>query len=129
MFGRPISLLRGHKAWVNPFAGDDDDDEPGEDLGQNTEGFWDADNMPKQRPKPMPALQKFLDALIGVEVGLAREVASKGSSECRVCGIKNGSSTFYYNGWSWPSGYRHYLEAHNVHPSREFKRFILDLKE
>ena len=48
----------------------------------------------------------------------------KGSSTCRICGKRNGSSTFYYKGWCWPSGFSHYIEEHNIKPSEDFLLFL-----
>jgi hypothetical protein len=49
----------------------------------------------------------------------------RGSSTCRICGIRNGYREFNIAGWQWPSGFRHYIEAHNVRPSLAFQEFII----
>lgn len=68
---------------------------------------------------------EFLAALSKVE-GRAASVRYKGSSNCRICGIRNGSAEFSYRNAKWPEGYRHYVSAHNVKPSKEFAEFIMD---
>ena len=54
-----------------------------------------------------------------------------GDSICRICNEKNGCGEFKITNnkitYKFPSGYIHYLEDHNVHPSPEFYRFIMDL--
>jgi hypothetical protein len=52
----------------------------------------------------------------------------RGSSSCRICGCKNGYLEFRQNGWTWPSGYRHYIEKHNIKPSEEFIDMIMNYK-
>lgn len=47
-----------------------------------------------------------------------------GYSPCRCCGENNGTGEYYYQGWAWPDGYMHYLEAHNVEPTAAFMVFI-----
>jgi hypothetical protein len=47
-----------------------------------------------------------------------------GSSECRICGIRNGSHEYVFESWVWPEGYSHYLTEHNVAIHPEFGQFI-----
>lgn len=93
------------------------------------EGFWRSEReptlpSPHGLDKPWKGKRKFLAALAKVE---KRAHAShyKGSSNCRICDKRNGSATYEYDGWQWPSGYRHYVEVHNVRPSLAFQEFIL----
>lgn len=46
--------------------------------------------------------------------------AYKGSSVCRLCGIRNGSSEMYDSRFLWPNGFIHYVEDHNVKPPQDF---------
>lgn len=50
--------------------------------------------------------------------------AYRGSSACRICGKMNGSHEYVFGGYRWPSGYRHYIEEHNVEPSEGFKKML-----
>lgn len=65
--------------------------------------------------------------LTEIETNKARVLSYKGISFCRCCGIENGSKEFYYKNWCWPSGYKHYLEVHNISPSNDFIKEVLNL--
>ena len=60
----------------------------------------------------------------------AHVVAYKGISNCRLCKKMNGSTEFVVEGkdyiWKWPSGLLHYVQVHNVKPSRDFRKFVED---
>lgn len=97
------------------------------------EGFW-WSKCHKLFPKPVPHEKpwkgkgRFLKALSKIERkadDTARRNATKGWSNCRCCGCKNGGTTFEYQGWRWPDGFRHYVEKHNVRPSLAFQEFVL----
>lgn len=106
----------------------------------NHEGFWWSKHEP-HLPMPIAQAEKwkgredFLKALAHVEgaVGLnllkGIIVHYRGWSTCRLCGEKNGSSEYrcisMESTWEWPSGYAHYVAAHNVRPSQAFQEFIL----
>lgn len=96
------------------------------------EGFWkgrynDHDKpMPVAHSEPFPEQAKFLDDLARVEHGSARMVHYRGWSTCRICHKPNGSGEYTSKGWTWPEGFRHYVEAHNVIPTPEFAEFIED---
>lgn len=49
-----------------------------------------------------------------------------GSSRCRICDKQNGSREYHIHGWIWPEGFRHYVEVHNVKPSDDFIKFIME---
>mgnify|MGYP000845465439 CR=1 FL=1 len=51
--------------------------------------------------------------------------AMKGCSYCRICDITNGSEELTDGKYLWPSGFVHYLEAHNVKPIQEFIDHVL----
>lgn len=46
--------------------------------------------------------------------------AYRGWSSCRICGCRNGNKELTYGGYTWPEGYLHYVEQHNVQPSEGF---------
>ena len=48
----------------------------------------------------------------------------KGSSRCRLCGVHNGSQEHKFGSFIVPSGYIHYLEAHNVAIDPVFGSFL-----
>ena len=80
--------------------------------------------MPQPYEGPWDNKDLFLKRLKMIEEG-AHSQGYRGFSCCRICSISNGSETFSYGGWEWPSGYGHYIEEHNVRPSVEFEKFIL----
>ncbi len=81
--------------------------------------------MPKARTNPWKGQGAFLTCLEVIETGDdAYEVAYRGWSTCRICGKRNGSTEYVFDGWKWPSGFRHYVEAHNLRPSLAFIEFI-----
>lgn len=94
------------------------------------EGYWSNGDDYSQYPTPVGADEpwlgkdEFLLALTLLELK-AKANHYKGSSECRICKKRNGSSDFEIDGWKWPSGYQHYIRAHNVRPSLAFQEFVL----
>lgn len=120
-------------------------------------GFWGPDKdlpIPLPNPESWKGQAEFLAKLIDLELSLntvyiamvkqynndmlARRpntvdidggnvVAYRGSSRCRCCHRDNGNHEYRYNGWTWPEGYRHYLEDHNVLPDAAFKDFVMKL--
>jgi len=48
------------------------------------------------------------------------KVPYRGWSNCRVCGCMNGSEDYLRDGYTWPSGYIHYITAHGVRPPQPF---------
>ena len=111
------------------------------------EGFWYSEYekdlpMPQANDKPWEGKDEFLDYLTDVESdaltnywaaneGVDYEpcdevIGMRGFSICRICGIGNGSHEFHINDWYWPEGLRHYIEEHNVRPSDEFIKFIIE---
>ena len=99
----------------------------------NREGFWWSKYephlpAPHAKKRPWKGQADFLAALRKVESGLHGQ-HFKGGSKCRVCGCVNGSSEykaeFMKSTWEWPSGFAHYVKAHNVRPSLAFQEFIL----
>lgn len=109
---------------------------------RHREGYW-YEGSPEEGgiylPKPI-ANEKpwkgqcvFLKALDKVENGgreITRSRHYKGCSPCRCCDEeRNGSGEFICTAlkseWVWPSGFRHYIEVHNVRPSVAFQEFIL----
>lgn len=73
---------------------------------------------------PWPGKKSFLAKLTKLEEK-SEPRAYRGSSTCRVCGCRNGSEEFTVKGWSWPSGYLHYITEHNVRPSLAFEEFVV----
>jgi hypothetical protein len=95
-------------------------------------GFWSGcgkenDKFPKVRSSTSrgwsEGKHQYLERLAKVEAKASAR-RFKGDSTCRICGNRNGSSTFYYKGWCWPSGFSHYIRKHNIKPSGEFLLFL-----
>lgn len=55
----------------------------------------------------------------------ARSKSYKGFSKCRVCKCINGTSDMMYKNYTWPSGYRHYIEEHDECPPFNFWKFVV----
>lgn len=112
-------------------------------------GFWYHSVLHPDLPMPVAGEQEwegnknFLSLLTVLQIGMendsrakrnryedrypdARVVQYKGMSQCRLCGQSNGSKEFTLGGFTWPEGYRHYLDEHRVEPDPEFKQFIKD---
>lgn len=113
---------------------------------RHREGYWYEGTpdegkiyLPKPVPneKPWKGQRAFLTALAKVEGNATdgdREITTsrhfKGCSPCRCCdNERNGSGEFICTAlkseWVWPSGFRHYIEVHNVRPSVAFQEFII----
>ena len=108
-------------------------DEPGafeaEDI--KFEGFWRARLDEESElawpvsARDWPERSTFLSALTAVEATTER-VGYRGFSMCRLCGCRNGHESLTLGHWEWPTGFRHYVEAHDVRPSEEFVKFIME---
>ena len=90
----------------------------------NTSHFFPC---PVANDLPWKGQAQFVSKLRQVET-VARDVAYRGWSGCRICGKTNGSHEYSYNGWEWPQGLMHYIVDHNVVPSEEFIKMISDAK-
>lgn len=93
------------------------------------EGFWYSKQepllpMPVQSDTAWEGKEAFLIALVELELG-SNQQHYKGISACRICSRGNGDGEFEADGWVWPSGYSHYIQAHNVRPSLAFQEFVL----
>lgn len=93
------------------------------------EGFWKSKYEPElpspvANDHPWEGQDEFLKALSKKERG-GPQHRFKGSSLCRICGCINGSTEYDRGGWEWPSGFRHYVETHNVQPSPEFIDWVM----
>jgi hypothetical protein len=94
------------------------------------EGFWrtridDESELPwPAQVEHWPARAAFLASLSSIEA-VAERIAYRGYSKCRVCGCQNGHASFRLGQWEWPAGFRHYVEEHQIQPSREFMTFVM----
>jgi hypothetical protein len=52
----------------------------------------------------------------------------RGCSCCRICNCINGSSTVVLNGYSFPSGYFHYVDEHKIEVPLDFQHMICNLE-
>lgn len=97
------------------------------------EGFWYSTSeplLPMPIPNPEPNPVEFIDKYIQVQNDLRSRGLMKlfkGRSHCRLCGCINGCAEFRVpDKWHFPIGLLHYLQDHNVRPSKEFQQFIMD---
>jgi hypothetical protein len=87
---------------------------------------WDA-HLENVLPSPntAPAADApLVDCMLRLQANGAHETAMFGSSWCRVCGAGNGSREYDLDGWTWPSGYAHYLRDHAVALPPDFAAFL-----
>jgi hypothetical protein len=95
------------------------------------EGYWrrsldEVGDLPWPYPEvSWKGRREFLNILEQAEK-MAERIAFRGFSVCRICVTQNGSDAFRLEHWEWPSGFRHYVEYHDVRPSSEFIQFILN---
>lgn len=58
--------------------------------------------------------------------------AYRGISSCRCCKgtsrVSVGNKEYRYNGWVWPEGFRHYIDVHNIIPTEDFLKEILNIE-
>ena len=105
------------------------------------EGYWWSANDPKYAAYPWPEARNkawdgqldLLAALKRLEEDDAQEEFYRGFSTCRLCGVGCGSSEFTLTDkrftWRWPSGLIHYIDKHNVKPSKDFRNFVFETYE
>jgi hypothetical protein len=107
-----------------------------EDREAKVVGYWSnspsdpALPFPQANSKPWAGQDKFIAKLKAVEQGIrgrryGKVVAYRGWSMCRLCGVPNGHEEFELDGHRWPSGFLHYVEAHNVRPPDDFIAAVL----
>lgn len=100
------------------------------------EGFWcmkeDEFNLFKEHPYPkenemnQEDLETFIKRLKTVE-SKTPTFSYMGFSKCRICGMRNGTKTYYTDLFAWPEGYSHYIEEHGVKPIAAFVLHIRGL--
>lgn len=93
-------------------------------VDPKSEGFWTETNRPNKNGRHWKAKKDFLRVLSYVEQTHAAKKTYRGFSRCRVCGNRNGSEEFSLEGWTWPSGYSHYVKQHDHKPTKLFLAFI-----
>jgi hypothetical protein len=80
--------------------------------------------MPIANNVPFPNKINIIKALQAKEA-VAQKKFAKGWSTCRICKKSNGSVEYESGNYTWPEGYLHYLEDHNVVPDSEFVKWLL----
>jgi hypothetical protein len=99
-----------------------------------TEGYWrstiDSEEYEDSR-LPWPEPNQYSLSSIAYFMPKLRTVERKaehrhfmGFSKCRICGCMNGTGEYYWQGWVWPDGLKHYIEDHSVAPTKGFVEFI-----
>src|SRR5262245_35403912 len=102
-----------------------------EDGKSKIVGYWSnspddpALPFPQPNPKPWVGQSRFVARLKAIEQSIRERrygavTAYRGWSMCRLCRVPNGNEEFEYGGYRWPSGFLHYVEAHNVRPTDDF---------
>jgi hypothetical protein len=100
------------------------------------EGYWRSSyekNYPFPKPTDQPVDSDFLSALKDM-MSTNQCNLYRGFSFCRLCNECNGSGEYQVTGtldnlrvqFTFPDGILHYYTEHNVQPSKEFKKFVLD---
>ncbi|QIG70105.1 hypothetical protein EVB87_005 [Rhizobium phage RHph_N28_1] len=106
-----------------------------EEPKEYLEGFW-YDPKARKETDHLPRVElctrgrsyagkSDVTTLLGAVQVKARVNHYKGWSTCRLCGEKNGSKEYSLNGFRWPEGLTHYIDAHNVLVTGEFMSFLL----
>ncbi|QXV73974.1 hypothetical protein [Rhizobium phage RHEph12] len=124
-------VVEGGKTVLKPVAKKPVKEEPKDYL----EGFW-YDRAYRKETLGLPQVEQCtrsrsyagksdVTTLIGAAQVKARVNHYKGWSTCRLCGEKNGSKEYSLNGFRWPEGLIHYVDAHNVLVTGEFMNFLL----
>lgn len=109
-------------------------------------GFWTAhepgpNNRDLDLPWPWPnarpfvGQKAFLEKLEDIESDSHASMKRyRGFSTCRCCKEPNGSAEISYTftkpeggrvKYTWPIGYSHYIETHNVRPEQEFVELVM----
>lgn len=94
-------------------------------------GFWKS-SMSPELPMPVPhnipfeGKNEFIKRLRAIEENKATKMSYRGFSICRICNEVNGSAEYSFSGFTWPSGYLHYIQDHNVIPEKDFFDFIMN---
>lgn len=97
------------------------------------EGYWWSTrepHFPKPEHSKIPFENKndIVNKLKAVQSNRrVRMTHFKGISTCRCCKAANGSGEYSHKNWKWPEGLLHYIEVHNVKPSEQFIKEILNM--
>lgn len=98
------------------------------------EGYWGKNPQDQEYPwpqandQPWEGQEFFLKKLEMIENRNPPDNYHRyrGFSICRICGCVNGSAEHETDGWLWPTGFRHYVDEHNVRPSNDFIQFVIN---
>lgn len=96
------------------------------------EGYW-RGSIGDESKLPWPESDQYSEGSIQLFLPLLKIVERKaerssylGYSMCRICGKRNGTNEFWWQGWKWPAGLTHYIEEHGVAPTTDFVKFITE---
>lgn len=100
-----------------------------------TEGEYDHKNIHLLEANRFATIDSdiFLPKLEWVEAQIARKKSTLPDAfklsylcqtTCHFCGQIEGFTKYYFQGWSWPTNYMHYLVEHKVEPTAAFMVFI-----
>lgn len=106
--------------------------------GSFTEGYWfedykydeKASKLPFPKTTNIPVDLKFLEKLQQI-LPICNSVGYCGYSLCRLCNKGNGDSeydlSYHDQHFRFPEGLIHYYTEHNVQPSAEFVKFVMNV--
>jgi hypothetical protein len=89
-------------------------------------GFYAPDGLeglPVAAPGPWEGKERFVSRLMTLMARTAYDRAP--FAPCPFCGQPNGAATYTANGVTWPAGYLHLIDDHNVIPAPEFVAAVM----
>lgn len=91
-------------------------------------GYWYSKISPEYpMPEPDNVIEDkeiFLEKLRKLQKRAAVKYY-KGFSKCRICNCINGTIEYSVGGFTWPDGYIHYIEDHDVLPDEDFYNYVM----
>lgn len=110
-------------------------------MERHIEGYWKDPYIRSDTPEnselpwPTPSIEVIeqkdeIIRLILLKQKSAEVTSYRGISICRLCQKMNGSQEYSYvhNNveYVWPQGFIHYIEVHNVMPTKKFLDFLMN---
>lgn len=101
-------------------------------TGLEKVGYWRS-----SRETHLPKASEFLDPEwdAGVRAAVLAHIKQgevnnrwRGSSKCRICGVRNGSRCLTDGVYVWPEGLAHYVESHSLRPPHAFVNHVMAVR-
>jgi hypothetical protein len=105
----------------------------GRSIRRPAVGFWWSDDEGNARfPRAQDAVdlawdQRERELILGHLQRGRIAGQCRGISDCRICGLPNGSADMTDGVFVWPEGFTHYINAHGVRPPEAFVDHVFDL--